>query len=110
MTQKAQLVTELNSIDHIAIQVANIGEAVDWYGKNLKCSVEYQDKSWAYIKFANIHLALVVAQQHPTHLAFVVDNAARYGALKTHRDGTKSVYVQDPSGNNIEFVDSSSCK
>ncbi len=102
--------TSLDAIDHIAIQVANIQEALDWYGKHFKCTIEYQDNSWAYIKFANIHLALVVASQHPNHLAFIVDNAAKYGSLQTHRDGTKSVYVDDPAGNTIEFVESSTCK
>ncbi len=100
----------LHAIDHIAIQVDNIKKAIEWYTKQFKCIVEYQDDSWAYIKFANIHLALVVPSQHPSHLAFKVENAAKYGALRTHRDGTQSIYVGDPAGNTIEFVESSSCK
>ena len=109
MTEK-MCTSSLDAVDHIAIQVSNIQEALNWYGKHFKCTIEYQDDSWAYIKFANIHLALVVASQHPYHLAFIVNNAAKYGALQTHRDGTKSVYVDDPAGNTIEFVESSSCK
>ncbi len=107
MTQ--EVASKLDSIDHIAIQVTNIAESIDWYRKQFKCEIEYQDESWAYIKFANIHLALVIAQQHPCHLAFVIENAAKHGALKTHRDGTKSIYVHDPAGNTIEFVDNPSC-
>lgn len=102
--------SSLDTVDHMAIQVTNIKEAINWYSKHFKCIVEYQDDSWAYIKFANIHLALVVASQHPNHLAFIVDNAAQYGVLQTHRDGTKSVYVDDPAGNTIEFVENSSCQ
>lgn len=100
----------LDRIDHIAIQVNDIGLAIDWYIQHFKCSVEYRDDSWAYIKFGNINLALVLANQHPGHLAFNVADAAKYGALKTHRDGTKSVYVHDPAGNTIEFVDIKSIK
>ena len=100
----------LDTIDHIAIQVKNIGETIAWYKQHFKCTVEYQDQSWGYIKFANIYLALVLAEQHPQHLAFNVENAADFGALKTHRDGTKSVYVCDPAGNTIEFVDKFSVK
>ncbi len=100
----------LDCIDHIAIQVNDIGLAIDWYIQHFKCSVEYRDNGWAYIKFGNINLALVLADQHPGHLAFNVEDAARYGTLKTHRDGTKSVYVHDPAGNTIEFVDIKSLK
>ncbi len=102
--------SSLDAIDHIAIQVLDIGKAIAWYKEHFKCTVEYQDQSWGYIKFANIHLALVLASQHPQHLAFNVENASDYGTLKTHRDGTKSVYVCDPAGNTIEFVDKLSVK
>ncbi len=100
----------LDAIDHIAIQVTDISKAISWYEEHFNCDVEYQDQSWAYIRFANIHLALVLASQHPTHLAFNVENAADFGVLKEHRDGTRSVYVSDPAGNTIEFVDKLSVK
>lgn len=100
----------LDTVDHIAIQVSNIQETLDWYNKHFKIVIEYQDQSWAYIKFANIHLALVVAGQHPQHLGFCVEDASKYGELTAHRDGTKSVYVHDPAGNPVEFIDKSSCK
>jgi hypothetical protein len=31
-------------------------------------------------------------------------HAAEHGPLKTHRDGTRSVYVQDPAGNSVELL------
>lgn len=98
----------LDSIDHIAIQVQNIGESITWYKKHFNCTVEYQDDSWAFIQFANIRLALVLKNQHPPHLAFNIENASQFGNLKTHRDGTRSVYIADPSGNAVEFVDKDS--
>ena len=37
----------MEKIDHIAIVVTNINNAVDWYTKNRDCKVNYQDDSWA---------------------------------------------------------------
>jgi catechol 2,3-dioxygenase-like lactoylglutathione lyase family enzyme len=95
----------LDTIDHIAITVNNIKEAVAWYREHFKCAVVYQDESWAYLEFANIRLAMVVASEHPSHIRFAVENASKYGVLTTHRDGTRSVYVRDPAGNTVEMVD-----
>lgn len=100
--------TGLDAIDHIAIAVKDIGAAVQWYQGKFKCNVDYQDDTWAYLRFDNIRLALVVPGQHPAHLAFVVSDAESHGKLKTHRDGTRSIYVRDPSGNAVELVDSNS--
>jgi len=97
--------TALDPIDHIAVQVRNINEAVLWYTKTFKCKLEYQDDTWAYLRFDNILLALVVPEQHPSHIAFTVEHAERFGPLKEHRDGTRSTYVNDPAGNAVEMVD-----
>lgn len=93
----------IDKIDHIAISVDDVGKAVDWYIKTFNCEVKYQDETWAFLRFANIDLALVIPGQHPPHLAFVRDDAEKFGALKTHRDGTKSCYVKDPAGNSVEI-------
>ena len=94
----------LDAIDHIAISVKEIKSAVDWYTKTFGCEIEYQDETWAFLKFANIKLALVIPEQHPPHLAFVTPKAETYGTLKTHRDGTRSIYVNDPAGNSVEVM------
>jgi catechol 2,3-dioxygenase-like lactoylglutathione lyase family enzyme len=94
----------LDSIDHIAIPVENIATALDWYKKKFQCEVTYQDDTWAFIKFDNIKLALVIPSQHPAHIAFVSPEAEKSGALKLHRDGTRSCYVTDPAGNSIEIM------
>jgi catechol 2,3-dioxygenase-like lactoylglutathione lyase family enzyme len=102
--------TALDDIDHIAVPVENVKEAVEWYTKQFKCTIAYQDDTWAYLKFNNIHLALVIPSQHPLHIAFAVDDAEQYGKLKPHRDGTRSVYVNDPAGNSVEMIEKSSLK
>lgn len=95
---------ELDSIDHVAIPVEDIAASVDWYRKKFHCDIRYQDDTWALLAFDNIRLALVIPSQHPAHIGFVSPEATKFGALKTHRDGTRSVYVNDPSGNSVEIL------
>jgi catechol 2,3-dioxygenase-like lactoylglutathione lyase family enzyme len=94
----------LDPIDHIAIPVEDVASAVDWYTRTFKCEVTYQDPTWAFLNFGNIKLALVIPSQHPAHIAFVSQDAEKFGALKLHRDGTQSCYVRDPAGNSVEIM------
>ena len=94
----------LDRIDHLAVSVRDVAEAVDWYTAHFRCSVSYQDATWALLDFENTRLALVIPDQHPAHLALSSDHAARFGTLVTHRDGTRSTYVADPSGNSVEIM------
>jgi catechol 2,3-dioxygenase-like lactoylglutathione lyase family enzyme len=93
-------------MDHVAIAVHEIQSALDWYSRNFQCEVLYQDESWALLQFANIKLALVVPSQHPAHLGFFRPDAGDFGALTPHRDGTKSIYINDPAGNSVELLTS----
>jgi catechol 2,3-dioxygenase-like lactoylglutathione lyase family enzyme len=94
----------LDRIDHIAVSVRDIAEAVAWYTKTFRCAVTYQDATWAFLEFQNTKLALVIPGQHPPHVAFTSPGAAAFGLLKTHRDGTRSTYVRDPAGNSVEIM------
>jgi len=94
----------LDRVDHLAVPVRDVAEAVAWYTANFRCSVAYQDATWALLDFENTRLALVIPDQHPAHLAFSSDQAARFGTLVAHRDGTRSTYVLDPSGNSVEIM------
>ena len=95
---------DLDSLHHVAISVREIAPAVRWYTETFRCRVAYQDETWAMLQFANVHLALVIPRQHPPHLGFVTPRAESYGELKTHRDGTRSIYIADPSGNPVELL------
>lgn len=97
--------TPLDCLHHVAISVHRIDESVKWYRENFRCDVAYQDDTWAMLRFANVNLALVLPGQHPPHLGFVHPEAARFGTLKGHRDGTASVYISDPSNNVIELLE-----
>jgi catechol 2,3-dioxygenase-like lactoylglutathione lyase family enzyme len=94
----------LDRIDHVAISVRDVAAAVAWSTKSFRCRVAYQDASWAFLDFENVRVALVVPDQHPPHLALQRPEAGSFGRLTTHRDGTRSTYVSDPSGNSIEIM------
>ena len=95
---------QLDAIDHVAIPVSDVASSVAWYSKTFRCEVSYQDETWALLKFGNIRLALVIPSQHPAHIGFVSPVAESFGELKLHRDGTRSCYVDDPSGNAVEIL------
>ena len=103
-TTQATSLETLDSIHHLAIIVTDVAASVAWYQANFKCAVTYQDATWALLKFANTSMALVIPAQHPPHIGIQVDDAARFGPLTTHRDGTRSVYVNDPDGNALEMM------
>ena len=94
----------MDRIDHIAIAVEDIGEALEWYKNQFTCAVAYQDDTWALLEFDNTNLALVLEEQHPGHFAVEREDATRFGKLKTHRDQTQSVYISDPWKNSIEIM------
>ena len=95
---------KLATIDHVAIQVDDISVAVAWYTANWECDVEWADETWAMLKFKNTRLALVLPDKHPPHFAFLDNFPEKAGAPTVHRDGTTSVYTQDPWGNNLELL------
>ena len=72
----------MDKIHHIAIEVKNIQNSIDWYTKNTKCKISYQDDTWALLNYDNISLALVLPNMHPPHIAFEKTNAEDYGKLK----------------------------
>ena len=95
---------KLDSLHHVAVTVKNIQRAVDWYKEKFSCEVIYQDQTWAFLQFENVKLALVVAEEHPSHVAFEREDAEKFGALRSHRDGTQSIYIQDSEGNPVEIL------
>jgi len=94
----------LDAMHHVAISVRDIDEAVKWYAENFRCEISYQDATWALLTFSNVQLALVIPEQHPPHIAFSHPRAEQFGPLKPHRDGTRSTYIADPSGNPVEIM------
>ena len=94
----------MDKIDHIAIQTHSIKESINWYKTMFDCEVEFEDSTWALIKFENTKLALVIPDQHPPHIAIKRKNLEKYGSPVKHRDGSESVYVDSPDENTFELI------
>jgi catechol 2,3-dioxygenase-like lactoylglutathione lyase family enzyme len=95
--------SRLDILHHAALRVSDVRAAVEWYTERFLCELEYQDATWAMLKFDNVRLAFVLQEQHPPHIALLGD-PAEFGRPKIHRDGTASVYLKDPDGNNVEIL------
>jgi catechol 2,3-dioxygenase-like lactoylglutathione lyase family enzyme len=100
---EAQTAPKQDYLHHVAVAVLNVKETIDWYVDHFECQVTYQDETWALVKFANVSLAFVIPEQHPPHIA-ILGSPDSYGKAVKHRDGTRSVYVKDPAGNNVEIL------
>ncbi|MGD9851783.1 MAG: VOC family protein [Nitrospirales bacterium] len=96
---------KLDHIHHMAIPVPDIPKAVEWYTSRFQCRVDYVDKTWALLEFANTKLALILPHEHPPHFALSRPDANKFGELVTHRDGLHSVYISDAFGNSIEILE-----
>ena len=94
-------------LHHVAINVSDIKKSVEWYVKNMHATVEYQDDTWAMLGFGDVNMALTVASQHPPHIGFEVSSYKDLGEnveIKTHRDGSHYLYLEDPDGNVLEKI------
>jgi catechol 2,3-dioxygenase-like lactoylglutathione lyase family enzyme len=93
-----------DALDRVAVSVQNIEESVNWYTSRFQCRVVYQDATGALLEFGNVRLAFVIPAQHPPHIAILGDPRS-YGLPVSHRDGTSSVYIQDPNGAHVEILE-----
>jgi catechol-2,3-dioxygenase len=99
------------ALDHVAIQTGDIAGTAKFYVEQFGAQILYQDDSWAFLRLGQGKLALVNPQQHPAHVALratleqLEQTAKHFGkSIQTHRDGTRGIYVQDPSGNQVELI------
>ena len=94
----------MDKIDHIALQTKNINDSVSWLVKKFKCSVKYQDESYAMLEFENMKLALVLPDQHPPHVAISCDIIEKHGKPGKHRDGSEFLYIEGIDENVFELI------
>ncbi len=99
------------ALDHVAIQTTDIPGTAEFYVREFGAEILYQDKTWAFLRLGQGKLALVQPNQHPAHVALrstledLEAAAARHSLIiKTHRDGTRGIYLSDPAGNVLELI------
>tara|TARA_Y100000593_G_C4306486_1_gene336026 strand:- start:1185 stop:1511 length:327 start_codon:yes stop_codon:yes gene_type:complete len=99
--------------DHIAIasKKDKLEDTVNWYKEKVKAEILHIDSTWAVLKtYSGLKIAFVVPEQHPPHIGFNItqdqyDKFKEEGyEFKKHRDNSESFYLEDPSGNYIEFL------
>ena len=96
---------KLDSIHHLALNVADIERSINWYQTSFKCKVIYQDKTQAVLEFANVRLALVLPSLEPVHISFARKDAKTLGTLRERAMGINSTFISDPTGNVVEIVE-----
>ena len=95
---------QLTTVHHVAINVANLQSAINWYQTSFNCRLIHQEARQAILQFANLQLNLVLPSQEPPHVAFVKQDAASYGELFPQPLGVMSTCLADSTGNLVELV------
>ena len=105
----------LIGINHVAIEVGDIDEALDWYGKIFDFTLRGRSERAAFIDMGDqfINLARVPGLQQDgverRHIGFVVDDRS---TVKARAEAAGAVMVEgpfldflDPWGNRIEVIE-----
>jgi catechol 2,3-dioxygenase-like lactoylglutathione lyase family enzyme len=98
--------------DHVALRVPDVAAALQWWLQTVPgAEVRYADETWGMIEAGGARIALVLAEQHPDHVAFKVSGAAlqrlaaEHGvAISPHRDGSRSCYLDAPGEHHVEVI------
>ena len=113
---------------HLALNVSNLENSVDFYTRLLGMTIEWQpDDDNYYLTSGNDNLALHRAsktidrnnRQSLDHLGFIIDQAEQVNhwfdflnqeniemltQVKDHRDGARRFYCKDPEGNAVQII------
>ena len=98
----------MDIIDHIAIRVADLHKAKQWYLEHLNAKIAFEDHKYIRLRVQNVNIALIDEQHYShAHIGILVEDQSELpegGHRVEHRDGTIGVYVKDPFGNYIEYI------
>jgi catechol 2,3-dioxygenase-like lactoylglutathione lyase family enzyme len=100
-------------INHVALEVGDVGEALDWYGRFLHFELRGRRPSMAWIDLGDQFLALSSGRrQEPDtgrHFGLVVDDKeavrAALAAAGVEVAASGGLRFHDPWGNVVEIVD-----
>jgi len=95
---------DLSTLDHLAIVVTDLEKTVHWYRTSFGCEIVYEEKGMVVLQFANVKLALLLPSHEQPHLAIKRADATSFGLVHKNLDGTRSIFVSDPSGNLVELI------
>jgi lactoylglutathione lyase len=100
-------------INHVALEVGDVAEALDWYGRFLDFELRGQHPNMAWIDLGDQFLALsagrTAAPDTGRHFGLVVDDKeavrAALAADGVDVPASGGLRFLDPWGNNVEVVD-----
>ena len=106
MAERPRLV----GINHIALEVGNVDEALEFYGRVFAFTLRRRAPGMAFIDMGDQFIALAEGRSQPPdahrHFGLVVDDQSR--TLTAAREAGAEVRgndVLDPSGNRLQIVD-----
>jgi catechol-2,3-dioxygenase len=109
----ARLVPRAIGINHVALEVANVDEALAWYARFFDFELRGRRRTMAWIDLGDQFLALSSGRRQPPddgrHFGLVVDDkeavraALAEGGVKVPARG--GLRFRDPWGNVVEIVD-----
>jgi len=95
---------DLTTLHHFSITVPDVRDAVFTLGVGLDFETVELHDDWAFLRFANVFMAVLKAGgKHPPHIAEVVNETvwrvcSRIKKPHKHRDKSESVYFDGVSG------------
>ena len=103
----------LVGINHVALEVGDVGEALDWYARFFEFELRGRAGSMAFIDMGDQFIALAPRRTQPPdearHFGLVVDGkesvrtALREAGVEVRASG--SLDFRDPWGNHVQVVD-----
>jgi predicted enzyme related to lactoylglutathione lyase len=101
----------LVGINHVAVEVGDLDEALDFFGRIFELSLRGRMRTMAFVDIGDQFLALSQGRSQPPdderHIGLVVDD--REGALATAREAGAEMLgdndFRDPWGNHFQVVD-----
>jgi lactoylglutathione lyase len=106
VTERARLV----GMNHVAIEVGDVDEALEWYGRIFEFGLRGRGRSMAFIDMGDQFIAIAAGRTQPPdrhrHIGIVVDDARRaLAAARAAGADVRGNDVVDPWGNNLQIVD-----
>ncbi len=112
MPDLTQPLPNLVGINHVALEVGDIDEALEFYGQLFQFKLRGRDENMAFIDMGDQFLALARSSDRPPdqhrHFGLVVDDRsslrARLEALLVEILPGPGLYFRDPWGNFVQVV------
>ena len=101
----------LVGINHVAVEVGDVGEALDFYGRIFDLTLRGRSARMAFVDMGDQFLALSSGRTQPPdqarHIGLVVDDreAALAGAREAGAEMIGDNDFRDPWGNHFQIVD-----